>query len=141
MMNVLRPRPIQGVYEKPFWESVQQRVLKLQACCNCGALRYPPGPICHKCQSPEFTWNEVSGRGRLVSWTVFHRQYFPEFPAPYTVVSAVLEEGPILIANLVGGEPVSLRIDMPLKLTYENARSKDGEWIIYQWSAIGDGTS
>lgn len=133
-MTVLRPRPIIGVYEKPFWDYVQGRDMRLQQCRN-GHFRFPPGPVCPKCLSTEYSWEKISGEGRLVSWTVFHRQYFPEFATPYVVVCAALAEGPLLIANLSGEVTQPLRLDMPLRLVFEHARSKDGDWIIYQWSA------
>ena len=41
----------------------------------------------------------LSGRGRLLSWTVFHRQYFPAAAVPYIVVAVETEEGPILVGN------------------------------------------
>lgn len=84
----------------------------------------------------QFSWEKVSGEGKLVSWTVFHRQYFPELTIPYVVVCAALAEGPLLIANLVGDPSQSLRLDMPLRLTFEETRIKDGNWIIYQWSSV-----
>lgn len=132
-MDVVRPRPMQGVFEKQFWDHIQRREFKLQRCSKCGSVRFPPGPVCHKCQSADFTWSDVNGKGRLVSWTVFHRQYFPDFPVPYTVVSGALDEGPLLITNLIGDQAQPLRLDMPLRLTFEDARSKDGDWLIYQW--------
>jgi uncharacterized OB-fold protein len=132
-MTVMRPRPILGVYEQPFWIKVQQRQLHLQRCEN-GHFRYPPGPSCPRCLSAAFDWEAVSGRGTLVSWTVFHRQYFPEMPVPYTVISGALEEGPLLIADLARAHDQTLEVGMPLRLVYEETRTNDGDWIIYQWS-------
>jgi hypothetical protein len=132
-MTMSRPKPIIGVYEKPFWEFVQQRKLKLQRC-SCGHWRYPPGPICPKCSSTSYEWHETSGRGRLISWTTFYRQYFPEFPVPYIVVCAALEEGPILISNFRNGSAAVLKADMQLRIIYEDTRTKEGDWVIYQWS-------
>jgi uncharacterized protein len=130
----LRPKPIIGPYEKPFWEYVQKRGLRLQRCSN-GHFRYPPGPVCPKCMSLEYSWDKVTGRGKLISWTVFHRQYFPDLAPPYTVVCGALDEGPLLLANLIGNNSQKLELDMPLQLAFEDARTKDGDFVIYQWSA------
>jgi len=132
-MMITRPKPISGVYEKPFWNYVQGRELRLQRCDN-GHFRFPPGPSCPKCLSTEYDWEKVSGEGKLISWTVFHRQYFPEIPIPYTVVCGALSEGPLLIANLTGAIAKPLQVDMPLRLVFEGAQTKDGNWIIYQWA-------
>jgi uncharacterized OB-fold protein len=132
-MTLTRPIPILGVYEKPFWEWIQKRELRLQRCQN-GHYRFPPGPCCPHCSSTVSSWEKVSGEGRLVSWTVFHRQYFPGMPPPYTVVCGALVEGPLLIANLVGPLEVELKLDMRLRIAFEESRTKDGELVIYQWS-------
>jgi uncharacterized protein len=130
----LRPKPIIGPYEKPFWEHVQNRELRLQRCNN-GHFRYPPGPVCPKCMSIEYSWDKVTGHGKLISWTVFHRKYFPDLAPPYTVVCGALDEGPLLIANLIGDNSERLKLDMPLQIAFEDARTKDGDFVIYQWSA------
>jgi uncharacterized OB-fold protein len=133
-MSVTRPTPILGVYEKPFWDWIQKRELRLQRCEN-GHYRFPPGPCCPDCDSTEFSWEKVSGEGRLVSWTVFHRQYFPGLPPPYTVVCGALAEGPLLIANLFGAPDAELKLDMPLRIVFEESATKEGELVIYQWAS------
>lgn len=51
----------------------------------------------------------ASGRGRLVSWVVYHTAYHDWFAdrLPYNVAIVELEEGPRLITNLVE-EPESV---------------------------------
>lgn len=137
-MSVIRPKPIEGVYEKPFWDFVQRRELRLQLC-PCGHVRFPPGPACPRCLSTEFLWAKVSGDGELVSWTVFHRPYFPGMPVPYVVACGALAEGPLLLANVVpetGAEPAGnrLAIGLPMRIVYEDARTRDGDFVIYQWA-------
>ena len=132
-MGLRRPKPRLGIYEKPFWDFIQQRELRLQCCAACAHLRYPPSAVCPRCLASEYVWNKTSGRGRLISWTVFHRQYFPELPVPYTVASVQLEEGPMLIANLLEIEPGAARLDMPVHVVFEEAQGADGSWLIYQF--------
>ena len=131
---LVRPEPRKTVYETPFWAFVQRHDLRLQRCAACGAFRYPPGPACPDCLSLASEWTPLSGTGRLVSWVVFHRQYFPELPVPYHVATVKTEEGPILIANLVNLGDRKPRLDLPLRITYETTRSAAGDtWEIYQW--------
>jgi uncharacterized protein len=85
--------------------------------------------------SLDYSWEKVTGRGKLISWTVFHRKYFPDLPPPYTVVCGSLDEGPLLVANFVGDDSEKLKLDMPLQLIFEDARTKDNDFVIYQWSA------
>lgn len=132
-MKLKRPAPIMGVYEKPFWAAVQGGELKLQTCAQCRHVWYPPGPVCPDCLSEQWTFEPMSGRGKLVAWTVFHRQYFPDIPVPYLVASIELEEGPLLIGNVLGLAPADARLDLPLEVAFEQAEGKDGDWQIVQW--------
>jgi uncharacterized OB-fold protein len=105
-------------YDEPMWQSVAEGALKLQRCAQCGRFRYPPGPCCPACLSTEARWEAVSGRGRVLSWTTFHRQYLPAYPPPLTCVAVALEEGPIVIANVDADDAAALRIDAPVALIY-----------------------
>ncbi|HVV94772.1 MAG TPA: OB-fold domain-containing protein [Hyphomicrobiales bacterium] len=105
-------------YDEPMWQSASEGALKLQRCAGCGRFRYPPGPCCPACLSTEATWEAVSGRGRVLSWTTFHRQYLPAYPAPTTCVAVELEEGPIFIANVDAVDAAALRVDAPVELIY-----------------------
>ena len=102
MQTLQTPPRILGLYDAPMWGFLaDERRLRLQRCSDCGAWRYPPGPACPECLSPASDWAPVSGGGTVVSWVVFHKQYLPEYPAPYNVAAIRLDEGPMLISNLV----------------------------------------
>jgi hypothetical protein len=66
-----------------------------------------------------YTWTPLSGRGTILSWVVFHRQYLPDYPPPYNVVAVQLAEGPIVISNLVGDEPQGSWIGRDVAVCYE----------------------
>jgi uncharacterized OB-fold protein len=119
MQTTKTPRRILALYDQPFWDFLNKdKEMRLQCCKGCGAFRYPPGPICPECLSPDYGWKAVSGEGELLSWIVFHKQYLPEYPAPYNVIAVKLKEGPIIISNLADdpdetdliGRPVRLRL-------------------------------
>ena len=105
-------------YDAPMWESVAAGTMRLQRCTACGRWRYPPGASCPNCLSTEASWEPLSGRGRLLSWTTFHRQYLTAYPPPATCVAVELEEGPILISNVDSAETANLQIDLPVELIY-----------------------
>jgi uncharacterized OB-fold protein len=134
MSAPVRPAPRRGLYEDAFWEHVGRRDLRLQQCADCGRFRYPPGPACPNCLSLQWSWEPISGEGTLLSWVVFHRQYFPEFPVPHTVVAAELSEGPIFIADLAGDVAQEHKAGTPLRIRYERAATPEGgEWTIFRW--------
>ncbi len=100
------PARVMGLYDRPFWDHLERTErLALQTCLACGTVRYPPGPVCHACLSPEAEWRPVSGSGEILSWVVFHKGYLPGYTPPYNVIAVRLDEGPILMSNLEGPPP------------------------------------
>jgi uncharacterized OB-fold protein len=113
----VRPAPRAGLYEDAFWSHVREGHVRLQRCGSCSNIWYPPGPVCPACLSEAWAWERVIGTGRAVAWTTFHRAYFKEIPVPHTVVSAMLAEGPLLVADY-DGDASRLRVDAPLRLDF-----------------------
>lgn len=118
MEAVSTPQPVPLVHDIPFWESVNERDMKLQRCADCAAWRYPAGPICAACNSQNDVWEAVSGTGTILSWVVFHKTYLPAYPAPHSVIAVRLDEGPVMISNLDGAEPEGSWIDHRVSLVY-----------------------
>jgi uncharacterized OB-fold protein len=116
---VKRIRPLSNPEYQEFYGYVDQRDLHLQRCADCGVVRFPVSPVCHACFSDRWAWQRSSGRGRVSSWVVFRRQYFEDYPPPYTVVQVEMDEGPRLTANLLGTEPEVVTEGMPVHVTYE----------------------
>jgi len=102
-----------------FWNHARRGVLALPACGECGHVWYPPSAACPKCLSQQINFRETTGRARLWSWVVIHRQYFKDFPPPYLVAFVELEAGPMLMSTLVNISPGQLRCDLPLKAKFE----------------------
>jgi uncharacterized OB-fold protein len=105
-------------YDQPMWKSIHRERWELQQCDDCSKFQYPPSPACPHCLSMSLSWKPVSGRGTIISWVVFHRQYFDDYPPPYNVVTVQLDEGPLVITNLVGEEPQGSWIDRKVEVVY-----------------------
>jgi uncharacterized OB-fold protein len=132
---LVRPAPARGMYDGPLWEAVDKGEFRLQRCGDCGFVRYPPTGVCPQCLSENYKWDLMSGRGKILSWCVFYREYFPEIPPPNLVVLAEIEEGPIVVADIPGGDATQLRLDLPVKLVFEPVKWNDGkEGKIFHWS-------
>ncbi|MEU5401452.1 OB-fold domain-containing protein [Streptomyces sp. NPDC005963] len=143
-----RPKPASGLYDAPYWRYAAAGELRLQRCGECAGFRYPPGPVCPDCLAEESSWEQLSGTGTLLAWTVFHRQYFPWIRAPYLVGAVRTTEGPILIGNLVGTTAADLIHDMPLRAVFETVDDDlpvtagtdepndppGGAWRLCQWT-------
>jgi uncharacterized OB-fold protein len=68
--------------------------LMLRACGGCQLMRYPPSHGCPWCQSLEWSWREVSGRGTIYSYEIVAHAIQPGFKewTPYPVVLVELDE-------------------------------------------------
>ncbi|MCD7441431.1 Zn-ribbon domain-containing OB-fold protein [Streptomyces lincolnensis] len=105
--------PVVDTDGAPFWEYAARGELRVQACADCGELRFPPRPCCPHCQSFASEWRPVSGRGRIWSYVVPHPPLLPGYAeqAPYNVVVVELAEAPRirLVGNLVreAGAPLN----------------------------------
>lgn len=106
----------------PYWDGLKRRELKMQHCGDCNKLWYPPAPFCPSCWSRNFTWRQLSGRGKVNSWVIFHQAYFSSYKddVPYNVAEVELEEGPRLLTNLVGVENEDITIGMPVEIVYDD---------------------
>jgi uncharacterized OB-fold protein len=86
----------------PFWRAAHQGELRMQRCEDCGELRWTPQDTCPHCLSRSYTWDRLSGRGRIYSYCVYHRVLNAAFTdVPYTVVMVTLDEGPVIIGRLL----------------------------------------
>jgi uncharacterized OB-fold protein len=109
-----------------FYGYLARGELRLQRCASCGAWRHPPRHRCAHCTSSAASWEPVSGRGRVYSWTVTHRAVDPAFTPPYAILVVELEEGPRLVGNLRGLEPSDLTLDLPVVTEIEHASDTVG---------------
>ncbi len=122
-----RPSPPQpGISDDTrfFWEGLKADRLLAQKCDGCGTLRHPPGPVCVECHSFAWTPVELSGRGRLHSWTVVHHAAHPAFDYPHAIGVVELDEGIRIVAPIEGltGEPVA---DMRLAVVFNTVAGED----------------
>jgi uncharacterized OB-fold protein len=117
-----KPLPAVSSLNKPYWEGLKHRELRLQKCDACAEVWYPPSPICPACWSRKVTWTRLSGRGRVSSWVVFHQSYFRGYDGeiPYNVAEVELDEGPRLLTNLVDVANDKIHAGMPVEIVFDD---------------------
>jgi len=105
----------------PFLEGANQARLMIVKCDECGVSSFPLREFCSNCLSSRSHWIEASGLGEIFSFNVMHQVYHPGFAAevPYAVVVVKLEEGPKMVANLLGVKPHEIRCGTPVEVTFE----------------------
>ena len=116
----MKPLPRITPDSKPFWDGLRERRLMLPYCSDCGKPHLPPGPVCPFCFSERLEWRQASGRGRISTWTVVHKTWFPDFAAeiPYNVAQVELEEGPRLTTGIVGLANDELKVGLPVAIDF-----------------------
>lgn len=116
-MDIPKPEPTD--LSRPYWDALRAGHLVFQRCA-CAHAFLPARHHCPACLRPGPTWERASGKGRLVSWVVYHTAYHPAFESrvPYNVALVELVEGPRLLTNIVGPND-ALVADAPVELRIE----------------------
>ena len=123
-----RPLPLLRDWNREYWTSGQDGVLRFQHCGACDRLQHPVTPACRGCGSTELGVQAVSGTGVVQSHTTTQLRWSPEDPDPYVVaVVAIGEDARIrLTTNIVGCRPDEVSVGMPVHVTFEQF---DDVWL------------
>lgn len=123
------PQPFEEAI--PFWESLKRQELRLQTCRKCGEISQPPKAMCASCHSFEMDWVLASGRGTIYSYIVTRQPIHPALigSTPFATVQVKLEEGPILVSNVIDVPPDELSIGLPVKASFMSVN--DGVTLLY----------
>jgi uncharacterized OB-fold protein len=102
-----------------FYKFLQQGKLMAGKCQKCGKIHLPPRPLCDNCYSQQFSWIQVSGKGKLVTYTVINvapAQF--QALAPYAVGIVELENGLKIPGMIQDIKQEQLKIGMELTLDF-----------------------
>jgi uncharacterized OB-fold protein len=115
------PLPEPTPLSKPYWDALSAGRLTFQHCRKCGHNWLPPRAECPECLAAEWDWQQASGKGRVISWVIYHHAYHEAFRdrLPYNVALVELDEGPRLITNIVNPE-AGIKAERPVTLKIED---------------------
>ena len=120
MSEYMKPLPKPSPTSRPFWEAARKHELRLQRCAKCRAYIYYPRDRCPHCFAGELSWEPVSGRGKLYSYTTVYRASSRSFAdAPYVLAIVELDEGPRMTTNIVA-PPEKLKVGMPVAVFFDD---------------------
>lgn len=106
----------------PYWEACKRHELLIQKCSQCDAWQFYPRMMCSSCSATELNWEQASGAGTIVSWTVVRHPVSPAYAddVPYVIALIELDEGPVMMAKIVACEPDTVQAGMPVDVCFED---------------------
>lgn len=116
-----KPVPPVSALAEPYWQGAAGGELRVQHCAACDARFLYARALCPRCWTPDPEWVAVSGRGTIATMTVVHQAPYAAFAddVPFVIAVIRLEEGPQLMANILGADPATLSIGHPVTVTFE----------------------
>lgn len=104
-----------------FWAAAAEGRLVVEHCPACGADSFPPRGICRSCRSRSLAWVEITGPGRVYSYTVNHQRWLPDLEVPYAVVLVEFDAHPgvRVPGRLRGCEPDAVTVGLPVTIAFE----------------------
>lgn len=114
-----RPLPHPDPLTEPYWAATARGELAFPRCHACNRHHFYPKPVCPHCGATEFSWEPVSGRGSIYSYSVVHRAPGPAFAddVPYVIAIIKTDEGPHLMSR-VDVSPESVSMNMRVKARF-----------------------
>lgn len=109
-----------------FYQALKENRLLALKCKQCGAYTVPPKAVCIECTSQDLEVAELSGNGRIKSFTVIHIAPLG-LEAPYVVGLVELDEGPCVFGTIVGIDPGGVTMDIVNKRVKIGHRIFDGD--------------
>lgn len=114
--------PHPTVETQPFWDATAQGRIDLAVCDACGFIPWYPRGVCPDCQSTDLTWTTMSGKGTVYSYSVTRagvgrawREHLP-----FVLAYVQLDEGPIMMTNIVDCDPDSVTVGMAVTAVFDD---------------------
>lgn len=104
-----------------FWAAAAEGRLVVDQCEGCGAFVFPPRGMCRTCRSRAMRPVEVTGRGRIYSYTINYQRWLPDLEVPYVIVIVEFPDYPgvRVVGRLRGCEPEEAAIDAEVEVGFE----------------------
>lgn len=123
MSSYDKPLPLVDRQSQPYWEALRANEIRIPRCKQCLRFRMNFDRWCPHCQSDEFEWTKVSGKGAVWSQCEFHRSYFEGFDLPYGVALVRLDVGVLVMTNIIETLYSEIEIGMPVEPVFEPVTS------------------
>lgn len=116
-----KPVPVPSSVTQPYWTAAREGSLVAPRCESCGTLFFYPRMLCPSCMGDKFSWETLSGKAVVHTFTVVRQAAHPGFidDVPYVLAIVETAEGLRMVTNVVGCDPEDVRIGMPLEVVFD----------------------
>ena len=98
---------------KDYNEALKENKLLGLKCQECGTVTVPPKMVCRKCTSPNMEVVELTGKGKIQTFTTCNvAPEGREDEVPYVILLVELDEGPWIMGNLTGIDPKTTTVEL-----------------------------
>jgi uncharacterized OB-fold protein len=118
--------PVPSPETSEFWSEARNGRLILRFCKECDQFHHYPRSICPHCFSDQTEWRPAKGTGTIHVFSVMRRA-----PVPYAIAYIELDEGPLMISNIVNCDFDALKIGQPVKLCFGEFEN-DGKLPVFE---------
>jgi uncharacterized OB-fold protein len=127
--EINHPQPNANWESRGYWEGAGREELVLQRCASCGTVQHKPRGVCATCLAGDLEYFVASGTGTVYTYTVTNQNQATGFAeaCPYVMAYVDLDEGVRLLTNIVGCDPATVSIGMPVVADYAHQERSDGE--------------
>ncbi len=115
----MKPLPEVDDATLPYWSAAHEGRFVLPRCNACDRFHHHPRRWCPYCWSTDLRWEEASGLGVVVTFSVVHQAPSAGFETPYVLAVVRLEEGPQMMTNIVDCDPTEVVCEMAVEVTFE----------------------
>ena len=136
-MEIKKPRPTIDIDSKTYWDAAKNKKLMIQYSLDTKEYFLYSKQLINTTDSKNVEWREVSGKGKIYSYTVVHAPAGPAFKddTPYIVASIELEEGARIISNIITQDIENISIGDSVKVVFEK---QDDAFTIPKFEIVED---
>jgi uncharacterized OB-fold protein len=120
-----------------FWAAAAEGRLVVDRCDACGAFAFPPRGICRNCHGRSLSPTEITGRGRIYSYTVNYQRWLPDLEVPFAIVLVEFPDFPgvRIVGRLRGRAPEEISVGEEVEVGFEPG---PGGFAVPSFVAVGD---
>ena len=116
-MTFAKPMPVKTPVSAPFWDALSEHRIRIQYSPSLGRHVFYPRILAPGTLADDLEWREISGLGKLYTFTIARKPVSPHFADSVPQLLAVVQwdEGPRVSTELVNVDPSEIHIGMRVK--------------------------